>query len=104
MLAKAGSTELQTKVATALRARLARETSPARLKEYEPLWGLEFRTQPPQQHDALRKHVAEDLQRLESLNRKPDAEWLVFLRNGYKQSGARPEAVMAVEDRLMREF
>ena len=104
MLAKAGSTELQTKVAMALRARLAKETSIEWLKRYETLWGLEFRTQPPQQHDALRKQVAEDLKRLESLNRKPDAEWLVFLRNGYKQSGAGLEAVSAVEDRLMREF
>jgi thiol-disulfide isomerase/thioredoxin len=104
MLAKAGSTELQTRVATALRARLAKESSPRRLKEYETLWGLEFRTLPPQEHDALRKQLAQDLQRLESLNRKPDAEWLAFLRNGYKQSGAGPEAGRVIEDPLMREF
>src|ERR1022692_2821830 len=57
---------------------------------------------PPHEHDALRKQVAADLQRLESLNPKPDAGWLVFLKNGYKQSDAPPETVAAMEDRVIR--
>ncbi len=104
MLAKAGSAELQTKVATALRARLSTETSIAWLKRYETLWGIEFRTRPPQEHDALRKQLSADLKRVESLNPKPDAEWVIFLRDGYKQSGASPEAVKPVEDRIISEF
>jgi thiol-disulfide isomerase/thioredoxin len=103
-LSRAGSTELQAKVAVALRARLAKETDPKRLQDYATLWGLEFRTRPPQEHDALRKQVAEDLKRLESMNPKPDAEWLVFLKDGYKQSGASAETITAMEERAIQAF
>jgi thiol-disulfide isomerase/thioredoxin len=103
-LGRAGTSELQARVAAALRARLAAETDPKRRKDYATLWGLEFRTHPPQEHDALRKQVAADLQRLELLNPKPDAQWLVFLKNGYKQSGASPETVTAMEDRVIQAF
>jgi thiol-disulfide isomerase/thioredoxin len=103
-LNQAGGTELQARVAVALRARLAKETDPKRLKSYSTLWGLEFRTRPPQEHDALRKQVAADLKRLESMNPKPDAEWLDFLKDGYKQSGASAETVTAMEDRVIQAF
>ncbi len=103
-LNRAGSLELQARVAAALRARLATEIDPRRLKDYAALWGLEFRTHPPQEHDALRKQLAADLQRLASLNPKPDAAWLVFLKNGYNQSGASPETVAAMEDRVIETF
>ena len=103
-LDRAGSSELQTRVAAALRTRLAAETDPKRLQDYKTLWGLEFRTRPPQEHDALRKQVAADLQRIESLVPEHNAEWLLFLRDGYKQSGASPETVTAMEDRLIQAF
>ena len=103
-LNQAGGVELQARVAVAMRARLARETDPKQLESYSTLWGLEFRTRPPQEHDALRKQVAEDLKRLESMNPKPDAEWLAFLKDGYKQSGATAETVAAMEDRVMQAF
>lgn len=104
VLSRAGSPELQARVATALRARLAKDTDPKRLEDYATLWGLEFRTHPPQEHDALRRQVAADLQRLEPLNQKPDAEWLAFLKNGSKQSGASAETVKAMEDRVVQAF
>ena len=66
--------------------------------------GLEFRTRPPQEHDALRKQVAEDLKRLEPMNPSPDAEWLAFLKDGYKQSAASAETVTAMEDRVVQAF
>ena len=103
-LDRAGSSELQARVAAALRARLGAETDPRRLKEYETLWGLEFRTHAPPEHDAVRKQVAADLQRLEPLNPHPDAAWLVFLKNGYKQSGSSAETVAAMEDRAIQAF
>ena len=102
---RAGSSELQARVAQAVRARLATETDPKRLKDYDTLWGLEFRTHPPQDHDTLRKQLTSDLKHLESLNPKQDdAEWLVFLKNGYKQAGASPEIMTAREDRLIQAF
>jgi thiol-disulfide isomerase/thioredoxin len=103
-LNRTGSADLQARVAVALRARLAKETEPKRLQEYATLWGLEFRSRPPQEHDALRKQVAADLKRLESMNPKPDAEWLAFLKDGYKQSGASAETVTAMEERVIRAF
>jgi thiol-disulfide isomerase/thioredoxin len=103
-LNRAGGAGLQARVAVALRARLAKETDPKRLQDYATLWGLEFRTRPPQEHDAVRKEVAEDLKRLESMNPKPDAEWLAFLKDGYKQSGASAETITAMEDRVIHAF
>jgi len=103
-LSRIGTKQTQASVAVALRARLAKETDPQRLRDYSVLWGLEFRTRPPQEHDALRKQVAADLQRLESMNPSPDAAWLVFLKNGYKQSGASKETITAMEDRVIKAF
>lgn len=103
-LTRAGTPEIQARVAAALRTRLAGETDLQRLKDYEVLWGIEFRTHPPAEHDALRKQVAADLKRLEMVNPKPDAAWLVFLKNAYKQSGASPEVVAAMEDRVIEAF
>lgn len=103
-LGRAGSSELQARVAVALRARLAGETDPRHLKDYEALWALEFRTRPPKEHDALRKQMAADLKRLETVNPKPDAAWLVFLKNGYRQSGASQETVVAMEERVIHAF
>ena len=95
---------LQPKVAAALRAKLEKETDPEHLRDYETLWGLEFRTRPPSEHDALRKQIALDLKRLESLNPKGDAEWQAFLIRGYKQTGATQETITAMEDRLLKEL
>ncbi len=102
LLAK--DTALQPKVAVALRARLEKDTDPKRLKDYAILWGLEFRTRPPAEHDALRVQVAQDLKRVEKLNPKGDAEWQDFLINGYKESGASKETIEATKDRLIRDY
>jgi thiol-disulfide isomerase/thioredoxin len=100
----AKDTALEAKVAPALRAQLEKETDPKQLKEYEYLWGLEFRIHPPQEHDALRKQVAEDVKRLDSLQPKPDAEWQAFLIKGYKTSGAAQPVITAKEDALLKEY
>jgi len=104
ILGKGGDTVLQARVAAALRERLAKESDPEILKRYETVWGLEFRSRPPQQHAALRQQVAEDVKRLESANPKPDGEWLAFLKGGYKQSGAGEAALTAIDDRILKEF
>jgi thiol-disulfide isomerase/thioredoxin len=94
----------QPKVAAALRVRLAMETDPKRLQAYSILWGLEFRTHPPREHDAIRAQVALDLKRLEAINPHGNAEWENFLLTGYKQSGASKETVTAMEERLLLDF
>lgn len=103
-LGKIGDAALQARVAASLHSRLATETDIERLKQYETLWGLEFRSRPPQEHAALRKQVAEDLKRLESANPKPDGDWMALLKKGYKQSGASEATLTAFDDRILKEF
>jgi thiol-disulfide isomerase/thioredoxin len=103
-LATEGNQDRMAKVAVAIRARLRDETDPAVLQSYETLWGLEFRTLPPTEHEALRHRVSDDLQRLEKVVPAPDAEFQSLLISGYKQSGASTESVRAKEDRLLKEF
>ena len=104
ILSKSRASEVQAKVARVLRERLVKEADPKRLREFEILWGLEFRTRPPQEHGPLRKQVAKDVKRLESLNPSPDAGWLAFLKKAYKQSGASPETTAALDELILREF
>jgi hypothetical protein len=89
---------LQARVATALRARLEKETEVSRFTDYETLWKLEFQTHPPQEHVALRRQVTSDIERMERANHRPDAEFEAFLARGYKQSDA------TGEERLIREY
>ena len=94
---------LQTKVAMSLRRRLQHETDPKQLRNYEILWGLEFRTRPPKEHDTVRAQLSEDLKRLERLNPNGDSEWLALLIKGYRQSGAPKDVIVAKENLLIRE-
>ena len=102
-LGKAGRNDRQAEFASKLRQRLIQENGTEDFRRYDLLWGYEFRSRPVGEHPAVRQQVAEDLKRLETLKKQPDAEWLMFLRGGYKQSGA-STATVAVEDRLLREF
>jgi thiol-disulfide isomerase/thioredoxin len=90
--------------ATALRAELEKETDPKQLKDYSTLWTNEFRTRRPQEYDAERERIAEDLKRMEKINPKGDAAWQALLIGGYKQSGAPREKITAIEDKLVAEY
>jgi hypothetical protein len=96
--------DAQREIAKSIRARLEKETDPVRLKLFSELWGVEFRTTLIGEHPALRKQLAADVQRLETLNTKPDAVWLNLLKIGIQQSGASKDAVKALDDRILREF
>ncbi|MGA7413073.1 MAG: TlpA disulfide reductase family protein [Bryobacteraceae bacterium] len=102
-VSKVASKEIEAKIAKALRARLAGDTDPLLLLDYERLWTLEFQMRSPQEHGELRKQIAADFDRLEKVPVKPDSHWLSLLLAGVKQSGASQEAVKAMEDRLLRE-
>jgi thiol-disulfide isomerase/thioredoxin len=96
--------ELEAKVAKANRASLEKAKDPERLKDYEFLWGMEFRATSPKDFPALRQQVATDLKRLEHANPHPDAEWVQVLINGSKQAGAAPESIRAKEDALIAAY
>jgi hypothetical protein len=104
LVSRLGAEETQAATAKRLRERLAGESDPKKLEQFSDLWALEFRTRPAAEHPALRKQVAADVKWLEARNPKPDAEWLDFLKGGYKQSGASKEAVDAVDDRILKQF
>jgi hypothetical protein len=89
MLAKVS--ELQAKVAKAERTALAKETDPDRLKDYEFLWGLEFRTTSPKDFPALRQQVAEDVKRLERIkNPHPTPIGTAFYSTEANRRGPHP--------------
>ena len=101
-LTKSGSKALQFRTAAALRARLSAETDLAVLKDYATLWSLEFRIHSPAEYPALQSQLTADLKRLNQLNPNPDIDWLVFLKDGIKLSGAAPAAIAAAEDRIIQ--
>jgi len=103
-LAAEGNQDRMAKVAAALRARLREETDPDVLQSYETLWGLEFQTSPPTDHEAVRRRVSDDLKRLETVVPAPNAEFQSFLIRGYKQSAASGETIRVKEDRLLQQF
>jgi thiol-disulfide isomerase/thioredoxin len=104
LLTKVGTEVLKKKIAPGLRQYLEAQTEPELLRGYETLWALEFQTRPPQEFDALRQKLGEDLIRIEGLNPKPDAEFQAFLIQGHKQSGAPPATIEAKENRLLQEY
>ncbi len=103
-LKKSESSELKAQVARNLRQRLSASTDPFVLRSYSDVWSLEFSTLPVTEHSKERQRVADDLSRLEKLPIQPTAEWLSFLRDGYKQSGAPESQIKAIEARILTEF
>jgi thiol-disulfide isomerase/thioredoxin len=103
-LKQMGSLELRKSVAQNLRARLAGSSDPRVLRLYTEIWSLEFSSLPIADHPKERQQVAEDLTRLQRLLIQPTAEWLYFLHDGYKQSGASEAQVKAMADRILHEF
>ncbi|MGD0778107.1 MAG: hypothetical protein ABSC05_35435 [Candidatus Solibacter sp.] len=104
LIGQHGTLELQAATAKRLRERLAGESDARKLERFSDVWAMEFRTRPVPEHAALRKQVAADLKVLEARNPKPDADWLDFLKGGYKQSGAAAETMDALDDRVLKEF
>ena len=103
-LKQLGSNELKARVAKNLRARLSSETDPNVLRAYSDVWSLEFATMPVTEHAKERQRVLEDVKRLEQLPVTVTAQWLAFLRDGYKQSGATEAQIQTVENRISKEF
>lgn len=99
VISKVATAAEQAEIARRIRARLASESSPE-ARDFEMLWALEFRTRPPQEHAALRKQVARDVERLLAL--KPGKRTLGAILSGMKQSGASREDLAAFEERVLK--
>lgn len=103
-LKRLGSNELKTQAAGKLRERLASSADPELLTAYSDIWSLEFSVLPITELARERERVAEDLSRLQKPPIKPTAEWLEFLKDGYKQSGASDAQIEALDTRIKNEF
>ncbi len=104
LMGRAASAETQSFVARRLREMLASSTDPQFLLNYEFLWGLEFRTTPAAGHPALRQRIAQDLQRLESLDLPLSAPLLALFKSAATQSSAPPDKLKSLDDRLTKAF
>jgi len=103
-LKKSESRELKAEVAKNLRQRLSTSEDPNVLRSYSEVWALEFSNLPVTEHPKERQRVAADLSRMQKLPIQPTAEWLSFLKDGYKQSGAPESQVKDIEARISKEF
>jgi thiol-disulfide isomerase/thioredoxin len=95
---------LLAKTAVAMRVELARQKDPKRLEDYQILWQREFLTRPPNEHDAERAQIRQDLDRLKQLNPHGDAQWRLFLISGYKLSGASNEELAQMQIQAAKDF
>jgi len=100
VMSKVATSTEQAEIARRIRTRLESEISPE-ARDFELLWVLEFRTRPPQEHAALRKQVAKDVERLLAL--KPSRRGLETIHSGMKQGGASKEDLAAFEERVLKE-
>ncbi len=100
LLSKIATSADQAEIARRIRLRLDSEASPP-AQDFEMLWALEFRSRPPQEHAALRKQVARDVERL--LLSKAARPTHAAVLNGMKQSGASKEDLAVFEDRVRKE-
>ncbi len=104
LMGKVALPETQLEIARATRAKLQESSDPLELRNYEFLWGLEFRTIPTMEHSGLRERIAMDVKRIESLDITWTAGLRNLLKNGAKQSGASPEMLRTYEDRIRKDF
>ncbi|HZY61587.1 MAG TPA: TlpA disulfide reductase family protein [Edaphobacter sp.] len=95
---------LTAKTAVALRTKLERETTPKQLENYQMLWQREFLTRPPNEYDAERAQIKQDLKRLEKLVPNGDAKWRSFLIEGDKLSGVSKEELVRLQEAAVHDF
>ncbi len=70
-----------------LRALLETRSDPESLYHYSTLWSLEFRVRPGNEHEVLRKQVAEDVKRLRAMDPGKNRNFYRMLEEGYKLLG-----------------
>src|ERR1022692_142176 len=103
VISQDGTQEQMAIVATAVRARLEKETSPLFRTVWPYLWNIEFRAHPPAEHDAVRKQIAQDLARFEQSPDRHKLEWMLFLRGGYQSVGD-TAAVNRLNEEIIKDF
>jgi len=84
-LSEIEDTDLLAREAAQLRGLLASSKDPHSLRLFRVLWAAEFRVRPKQEHDAERRIVAEDLNRLRPFESLPEIQ--AVMANGARLAG-----------------
>lgn len=83
------------KSAAQLRQVIETRTDSEAIWGYQTLWGLEFKSHPRSDYDALRKQVAADVARIRALNLQSDFGWWYTLDRGYQLIGDQKQSKWA---------
>jgi hypothetical protein len=94
--------QMAARFAAQLRARLVKEKDLDLLPGWGTVWNLEFKAHPPNEHDAVRKQIHADLERLQRGLQPRDVRWLQTLY-AYNQLGD-TAAEDRIADRMLAEY
>jgi thiol-disulfide isomerase/thioredoxin len=76
---------------SAVRLRKQLEQAPE-LRQWSTLWSMEFKARPAAGHEAVRKQVRADLERIEALKLTGNVDWYDALQDGYELVGDKAAA------------
>lgn len=85
-----------------LRQILAKRSDMDAIGAYQTLWSLEFKTRKPSEYPALRKQVAQDLERIRGLKLEDRWQWYAALQQGYKLVNDQKQVDWANDERDRR--
>lgn len=94
--------ELNRESAPKLRKLLAARNDADAIGAYPTLWSLEFKLRPTAEYDALRKQIAQDVERIRALNLEDKRAWYTTLEEGYKLANDPKQSAWAKEQRQAR--
>jgi hypothetical protein len=98
-LARMQDKDLINQFASKLRLLLQNRTDSDAIGAYQTLWSLEFQAHSPSEYDALRKQVAQDLERIRPLALQDKSVWYETLEKGYKLANDQKQSDWAEEQR-----
>ena len=94
--------DLNRESAPKLRQLVTARNDPDAIGYYSTLWSLEFKLRPAAEYDALRKQVAQDVERIRALNLQDKRTWYETLQEGYKLANDQKQSDWAKEQRQLR--
>ena len=94
-----GDDDLIRKSSAQLRSVIGKRADADAVWEYPTLWGLEFKSHPRSDYDAVRSQVAADLTRIRALKLQNNFGWWYVLDQGYQLIGDQEQAKWAASQR-----
>jgi hypothetical protein len=101
-LARVDDKDVLRPYAAKLRALLQSRNDAESVSAYRTLWSIEFKAHPASEHEALRRQVGQDLERLRQLKLEDKRQWYEALEDGYKLVNDQKQTDWAEEQDLTR--